>query len=237
VTRRQALRRSAYGIAVVVAGAGLHAGCAERIGNRAAAGAVAALQKQHDEHPDQRPAKIAAASAVEGAVEALDTPEQRARIERMVAQAVESAIEALDTPEQRARIQRMVSDAAGAATETAVERVTRQLVAALGAEGEGPLTATLSKSSERIATSSVGSVGAQLAALMPECTGPDKLDCIERRLQRTARATAVSFTSGVEQSIGWEVCAAAFVLGAGGGVLGAWLWSLRNVRRRSLRMA
>jgi hypothetical protein len=213
VTRRQARWRSACGFAVVAAGAGLHVGCAERIGNRAAAGAVAALQKHHDENPDQRPAKIAAASAVEGAVEALDTPEQRARIERMVTQAV------------------------GAAATTAVERVTQQLVAALGTEGEGPLADSLSKTSERLAASAVGSVGTQLAALVPECTGPDQLDCIERRLQRTARTTAASFTSGVEQTIGWQVCLAAFVLGAGGGVLGAWFWSLRTVRRRSLRMA
>ena len=75
------------------------------------------------------------------------------------------------------------------------------------------------------------------AALLLECPGPDRLGCLERRLQRTARTTAASFTSGVKETLGWQLLLVAFALGAGGGVTGAWLWSLRHHRRRSLRMA
>jgi hypothetical protein len=213
VTTWRALRRSAGKLAVVVACAGLHSACAERIGKKAAEGAVTELQRQHEQNPDKKPMKLAAASAVEGAVEALDAPEQRARVERLVAEAVAAAVH------------------------TAVEQATRQVVAELGAQGEGPLATSLSRTGERIATTAVGGVGAQLAALVPECTGPDQLDCIEQRLQRTARSTAASFTAGVRETLGWQLLLVAFVLGAGGGVFGAWLWSLRHYRRRSLRMA
>ena len=205
--------RSAGGMAVVVALAGLQAACAERIGKQAAAGAIAEVQRQRAENPEQRPMKVAAASAVEGAVEALNAPEQQAQIERLV------------------------SRAAAVAAQVAVEEATRQMVASLGPDGQGPLAVRLSRTGEQVVTNAVGEVGTQLATLVPECTGPDQLACIERRLQRTAHDTAASFTSGVKESIGWQVLLVAFVLGAGGGVLGAWLWSLRHFRRRSLRLA
>ncbi|HMF41809.1 MAG TPA: hypothetical protein VKQ32_14125 [Polyangia bacterium] len=216
MTLERALR-SAVGMAVVVALAGLQAGCAERIGKKAAAGAIAELQRQHDENPDRRPAKVAAASAVEGVVEALGTPERQAQIDRLV------------------------SRAAAVAAQTAVQEATRQMVVSLGPDGQGPLASSLSRIGQQIGhqvvTNAVDDVGAQLAALVPECTGPDPLACVERRLQRTAHGTAASFTSGVKESIGWQVLLVAFALGAGGGVLGAWLWSLRHFRRRSLRLA
>jgi len=218
VTPRRVLRRlhPAGRVVVLVAGAGLavhSAACAEHISKSAARGAVEELQKQHAENPDKRPAKLAAASAVEGAVEALDNPAQRARIERLVAQA------------------------ASAAAQNAVEQATRQMVVALGSDGRGPLAVSLSRTGERFATSALDGVGSQLATLVPECAGPDQLDCIERRLQRTARSTAASFTTGVKETIGWQLLLLAFGLGAGGGLLGSWLWSLRHYRRRSLRMA
>jgi hypothetical protein len=237
--------RFAGGFAVVVACAALLSGCAHRIGQNAAQGAVSELKRQNQQNPEQRPAKLMAASAIEGAFEALDQPAQRARIERMVSQAVAAAVqttvEALDEPAQRAAIERIVSQAVAAAAHTAVEEATREMVVSLGEDGRGPLAVSLSRTGERFAaassTAAVGGVGSQLAALVPECTGPDALDCIDRRLQRTARLTAASFTSGIKDSLGWQLLLVAFVLGAVGGVLASWLWSLRLYRRRSLRMA
>ena len=205
--------RSAGGMAVIVALAGLQAACAERLGKQAAAGALAEIRRQHDENPEQRPMKVAAASAVEGAVEVLSAPEHQAQIDRIV------------------------SRAAAVAAQVAVQEATRQMVASLGPDGQGPLGVRLSRTGEQVVTNAVGEVGAQLATLVPECTGPDQLACIERRLQRTAHDTAASFTSGVKENIGWQILLVAFALGAGGGVLGAWLWSLRQFRRRSLRLA
>jgi len=217
VTGRHPADSLARGLLLLAAMAGLHAGCAEAIGKRAASGAVSELRRQSNENPDQRPARIAAASAVEGAVEALDTPEQRARIDRLIAHAV------------------------SVAATTAVENATRQLVADLGPDGRGPLAVSIKRTGEQLTSSVTSSVtdqvGSELAALVPECPGPDRLACLERRLQQTARVTATSFTTGVKDSIGWQILLVAFALGAGGGVLGAWLWSLRHYRRRTLRMA
>ena len=205
---------SRRGLVLVRRVAAVAAGCAERIGKQAAAGAVAELQKEHAssaDDPGQQPARIAGERAVEGAVTALDAPEQRARIERIVP--------------------RRVSVAAA----TAVEKATRQLVAELGPDGEGPLAVSLSRTGERVSAAAVGGRGRRAAsspALLPECNGPDRLGCIEQRLQQTARSTAASFTAGVKDTIGWQLLLVAFALGAGGGVLGAWLWSLRSVERR-----
>ena len=110
------------------------------------------------------------------------------------------------------------------------------MVAELGPDGEGPLAVSLSRTGERVSAAAVGSVGAEIALLAPECVGPDPLGCLERRLQQTARSTAASFTAGVKDTAGWQLLLVAFALGAGGGLLGAWLWSLRHFRRRTLRM-
>ena len=111
------------------------------------------------------------------------------------------------------------------------------MIAELGPNGEGPLSMSLAKAGERISAAAVDSTGTELAALFPDCAGPDRLACIEQRLQHTARSTAASFTSGVKDSIGWQLLLLMFALGALGGVLGAWLWSLRPVRRRDFRTA
>ena len=72
--------------------AGSQPGCAERIGQKAAAGAVSEL-KQHaaEQDPSKQPSRLAGERVVEGAVDALDAPEQRDAIERLVAQAVSGA--------------------------------------------------------------------------------------------------------------------------------------------------
>jgi hypothetical protein len=235
------LRPSLPWIAVVVACAGFASACAQRLGKEATAGALSEIERQRAEHPDQRPMLLAAESVVQGVVGTLDRPEERARLDRIVSEAASagarSTIDAFDQPEQRARIARMISEAVAAATHTAVQQATREMVVSLGPEGQGPLAVSMSRAGERVAASTVGGVGGQLAALVPECTGPDQMECIERRLQRSARTTAASFTSGVKDAIGWQLLFIVFVLGAAGGVLGAWLWSLRHYRRRTLRMA
>jgi DNA-binding protein YbaB len=194
--------------------------CAERIGKNAAAGAMAELQKER-------------------ASSATDTNKQVVRIagER----AVEGVVEALDAPEQREAIKRLIADAVSAAAASAVEETTRRMIAELGPGGEGPLADTLVRTGERVsaaaAVAAMGGMGSELAGLLPECSGPDRMECIDRRLQQTARSTAASFTSGVKDSLGWQLLLLMFMLGAGGGVLGAWLWSLRPVRRREFRTA
>jgi hypothetical protein len=258
VTTRRPAERFARGFMLLAATAGLHAaGCAEAIGKRTASGAVEELRRQSAENPSQQPSRIVATNAVDGTLRALDTPEHRALIERMIehavsvatTNAVDGTLQALDTPEHRALIERTIAHAVSVAATTAVENTTRQLIADLGPDGRGPLAVSLTRTGEQmtsamtsVATTAVSSsvsdtVSRELAALVPECAGPERLDCLQRRLQQTARVTASSFTTGVKDSIGWQVLMVVFALGAGGGVLGAWLWSLRHYRRRTLRMA
>jgi hypothetical protein len=212
VTAGRALRLSARGIALIAALAGVASGCAGLMGKRAAEGAVKAIEAQASAGPEQQIARVAATRAVEGAVSALEEPAQREII------------------------QRLVNEAVSAAATLAVQQATQQMVAELGPDGDGPLALSLSRTGERVSASAVGSVGSEIARLAPECVGPDPLGCLERRLQQTARSTAASFTAGVRDTVGWQLLLVAFVLGAGGGLLGAWLWSLRHVRRRGLRM-
>jgi hypothetical protein len=212
VTAGRALGRSARVIALIAALAGVASGCAGLIGKRAAEGGVKAMKEQASSDPKQQIARVAAERAVEGAVSALEEPAQRAII------------------------QRLVNEAVSAAATLAVEKATRQMVAELGPDGDGPLAVSLSRTGERVSAAAVGSVGSEIALLAPECVGPDPLGCLERRLQQTARLTAASFTSGVKDTAGWQLLLVAFALGAGAALLGAWLWSLRHFRRRSLRM-
>jgi hypothetical protein len=212
VKRPQAFRGSMSGF-VVLAALAVGSGCARHIGKQAAAGAVAEMQRQSTANPGNPQVQKAAAKAVEGALTELDSPEEVARIEHLVSQA------------------------ASAAADVAVAKATEKLLAQLGEEGDGPLAVSFARTGERVSAAAVGSVGSELLALAPECAGPDPLACIEKRLQQTARATAASFSAGVRETLGWQLLLVAFGLGAGGGVLGAWLWSLRLERRRTLRMA
>ncbi len=209
------------GVVLLALLAAVQPACAERMAKNATAGAVNELQRQRadaDQDPTKQMARTAGVRAVEGVMGELDTPEQRAAIQRMIAQA------------------------ASIAAATAVEEATRHMIAQLGRDGEGPLAVTLARAGEHVsgatAAAAIDGVGRELAGLLPECNGPDRLECIERRLQQTARLTAASFTSGVKDSIGWQLLLLMFMLGAAGGVLGAWLWSSwRLVRRRDFRTA
>ena len=212
MTAGRALRRSARGIALIAALAGVASGCAGLMGKRAAEGAVKAIEEQASAGPEQQIARIAAERAVEGAVSALEEPAQKEII------------------------QRLVNEAVSAAATIAVQNATRQMVAELGPDGEGPLAVSLSRTGERVSAAAVSSVASEIALLAPECVGPDPLGCLERRLQQTARSTAASFTAGVKDTVGWQLLLVAFALGVGAALLGAWLWSLRHFRRRSLRM-
>jgi hypothetical protein len=210
VNGRQALRRAAPSLAFIVAIACVHPGCAQHIGKQAAEGAANELRRQAEARPE-KPAHEAAENAVVGVVDALDDPAQRARIDSLIAQAVSAAATA------------------------AVEKATRQLVAELGSDGDGPLAVSIARTGQRVSAAAVGGVGGELIALAPECAGPDPLGCLEKRLQQTARSTAASFSAGVRETLGWQLLLVAFALGAVGGMLGTWLWSLLHERQERRR--
>lgn len=166
-------------------------------------------------------------------------PTGRPASEIAAERAVQGAMKALDDPEQQARIQKMISAAVAAVTRTMVEDASAQLMAELGPNGSGPLAVSMSQAGQRVSASVaggvvggvVGGMGTQLASLVPECNGPNRAACLQQRLQETTRTTAASFSRGVRDSIGWQFLLLAFALGAVGGALGSWLWSLRTARR------
>jgi hypothetical protein len=68
-----------------------------------------------------------------------------------------------------------------------------------------------------------------LADAVPACGGRDPAGCLQAYLHDLARSSAVGFTGGVRDTIGWSVLFLAFALGVAGGVVGSWLWSLRGL--------
>ncbi len=200
---------------LIAALASMPGACAERIGRKAAEGAMDSMREQQANRTGPPPAQMAAEHAVEGAMKALDDPEQQARIQRMIAAAVAQV------------------------TRTMIDDASAEVVAQLGENGSGPLAVSLAQAGQRVSTSVaggvvggvVGGVGSELASLVPECSGPNRAACLQQRLQETTRSTAASFSKGVRDSIGWQFLLLAFALGAVGGALGSWLWSLRAVRR------
>jgi hypothetical protein len=234
-----------------VTAAGMAPGCAHRVGERASSGMVAGIQsaasEAADAPPEQQLSRRMAGRAVAGALETLDTPEQRARLQAIVAAAVDSATRAaisgvtaaLDDATDSA-IQGMTA-AVDRATRAAIDAAAGQLVAQLGRAGDGPLGQSLARTGAGVSAAVVGSVvsgvGDGLVGLTPGCEGAERAGCIERRLGGLAQATGAGFAAGVAKSIRWPVLMLDFAAGALAGVLGAWLWSLRHHRVRRFQTA
>jgi len=216
--------------------------CAHRMGEQSAKGMAQALEEQSD--PNKQLMRVGATRAVEGALTALDVPENREQLRSLVSDvvseamqtAIKGAVATFNAPEQRDQIRSLVSDVMSEAMQTAVEDATRQLVAELGPDGDGRLAASLTNTSSRIAAGVVSGARGEMMALFPDCGGADPRGCIERQLQDMARSTGAGFTKGVRESLGLPLVFLVFVLGVAGGVFGTWLMT-RRPQRRVLRTA
>jgi len=225
-------------LAVAVFGSG----CAHRMGEQGAKGMAQALEDQSD--PNKQLMRVGATRAVEGALTALDVPENREQLRSLVSDvvseamqtAVKGAVAAFNAPEQRDQIRSLVSDVMSEAMQTAVEDATRQLVAELGPDGDGRLAASLTNTSSRIAAGVVSGARGEIMTMFPDCDGADPRGCMERQLHQMARSTAAGFTAGVRESLWRPLLFLAFVLGVAGGVFGTWLMT-RRPQRRVLRTA
>jgi hypothetical protein len=226
--------------ALVVAVSGT--GCAQRFGKQSAKGMVAGLEGQSD--PNKQLMRVGAHRAVEGAVAALEAPEQREQIRGLVSEvmseavqtAIKSAIATFEAPEQREQIRSLVSEVMSEAVQTAVDDATRQMVAALGPDGDGRLTASLANASSRIAAGVVSGARGEMMAMFPDCSDPDPRACMQRQLHEMARSTAAGFTKGMRESLALAALFVAFAMGVAGGVFGTWLMT-RRPQRRVLRTA
>ena len=131
----------------------LASACAHQMGRNATQGAaqeVANSQAATADDPSRQVSRVFAQRAMEGALTALDAPEQRARIEHLVDIAVERSVEgaaaALDAPEQRARVQRFVNGAVTEAVASAFQAASgasrgesRGAAGGVGAPGPSPV--------------------------------------------------------------------------------------------------
>ncbi len=244
-------RGSVLAMLALIAGAA--PSCAERIANRAAAGATTGLQEQlkaADADPKKQAARVAGQRAVAGALEEIDDPKQRERIRRVVDEAVSQAVaSALATATARAAAATSTRAAAGSGTppagtpgnspaellagqlaRSAADNAIRKLTVELGAGGR--LSTTLTGAGQRLSASVVEGASNKLADLVPGCTGADAPACRQQRLRELTRAAGAGFSSGIRDSIGWPLLIVAAGLGGLAGVSAHRLWSGRRTRRQ-----
>lgn len=226
----------------------LASACAHQMGQGAASGAAQKVregQAVSADDPNKQIARVAAQRAVEGAVAALDAPEQRARIQQVVNAAVTEAVaSALRTATEvptgkNAGLagERGVSPVAllmGQAARSAVEDAVHELVVNLGGGGEGPLAASIASTGKNVSAAVVGSALDQLTQLFPGCRGPDTVACINRQIAVMSQSAAAGFSTGLRQSIGWPLLIVAGLIGLLIGLLSHWLWSQRGHHGRQV---
>jgi hypothetical protein len=224
---------------VALIGLVLVAGCAARMAKNMSAGIV---QQQANAPESEQISRIMSSRVVEGAVDTLDTPEQRQKIQRIVnaavAEAVASALRVALAPGAIAGVGGGGRGAAAvlagqigrAATEDALGRVADELGSA-GALSQG-IVATGAKATN-------AAVGAALGEFFPECRGDDDAAaaCRRERMQTLTRATAASVSAGVRDSFAWPLLLLAIAIGLTLGALAHWAVTLRRRRPHALRHA
>ena len=196
----------------------------EPTSQRATRGAVTVIQEQAPEGEVGRP--LARNTAI-GLLDALSQPEQLRQLRLVAAAASAGALEGAASPtdelleDPRACVEAartrglgkgarpVLCAAASAGNETPIEELaeqaavvfvdtfTRKLIAQLGRNGQGPLADSVAATGERISGSAARGVRAELGNLFPECKGPERPRCIERRLEALGRAA----TSGVAKGL------------------------------------
>jgi hypothetical protein len=187
-----------------------------------------AIQEQQaaaEADPSRQLSRLMGERMVAGAVTALDEPEQRERIKRLIDESVRQAVESAFAA---APIEELATDAARTATAAAMNEV----AAALGPDGR--LGASLIASSGRVSAAVVDSALAStrngLAEIFPGCTGPDAAACRERRIQELTRAAGHGFAAGVRDSLAWPIVLVSMLAGCVAGILLHRAWSGRRAR-------
>ncbi len=208
------------------------------MGKNAAQGAAQVLsegQAATSEDQSRQISRIMAERAVEGAIAALDAPEQRARLQQVtdaaVAQAIATAFRAAGeaTRDQVAGpVGREAALFMGKVARTAVDDALRGVVAELGSHGEGPLATSMAGTGKNVSAAVVGSALDQLNQLFPGCRGADAVACVNRQIASMSQSAAIGFAAGLRQTIGWALLIFAGLIGLLMGVLSHWLWSQRR---------
>jgi hypothetical protein len=232
----RALRLAPWLFAAVLAL--LESACAHQMGKNAAQGATQVLaegQAATSDDQSKQISRIMAERAVEGAIAAMDAPEQRARIQQVVdgavAQAVATAFRAAGEA-TRAEVAgaagQQVAFLMGKVARAAVDDALHGLAADLGSHGEGPLAVSIAGTGKNVSAAVVGGALDQLNQLFPGCRGTDALACVNRQIASMSQSAAIGFAAGLRQTIGWALLIFAGLIGLLMGVLSHWLWSQRG---------
>ena len=216
----------------------LESACAHEMGKNAAQGAaqeVANSQAATADDPSRQVSRVFAQRATEGALAALDAPEQRARLQQVidvaVSQAVASAFRAAGDATRggvAGAAGQEVAFVMGKVARTAVDDALRGLVADLGRRGEGPLATSMAATGKNVSGAVVAGALDQLNQLFPGCRGADAVACVNRQIASMSQSAAIGFAAGLRQTIGWALLIFAGLIGLLMGVLSHWIWSQRG---------
>lgn len=251
------MRRPA--VATLLAATLLCAGCGQWYGRQATKGALRATERSAQEiDPEERgPAfERAARGATAGALTEISKPEHLEELQKVVramtagaiggvAEGVEGVGGATDasgrvaTPERdavapeqparpssRAPAARPMERMAGNMAHGAASAFMREL----GPEGEGRLGRSLEATSRRMSAAAVRGAQDEVDPLFPECEGPGRSECVERRIAGLAKSASAGASQGIRETLAWPALLLAFAAGLLAALLAVALWS--GLRRR-----
>ena len=149
--------------------------CAHQMGKNAAMGAaqqVANSQEATADDPSRQVSRVFAQRVTEGALVALDAPEQRERIQHLVnlvaERAIEGSVATLDAPAQRERIQQVVNGAVVEAVTSAFQVATKgpggERADAAGLPGASPMALLAGQMARRAVDDAVHGLVADLGS-------------------------------------------------------------------------
>jgi hypothetical protein len=186
-------------------------GCAHRIANQAGKGMASALQEQQAEaDPSRQPSRLMGQRAAAGVIEALDEPEQRERIQRLIDDSVRQTVRAAF---EAAPVEELAEQIARAATAAAMN----QVALALGPDG-------------RLGASLIATSGRATAAAVDGALGSVRGQLDQRRIQELTRAAGQGFSMGLRDALAWPVVLVSLLAGCLAGILGHRAWAGRRAR-------
>ena len=200
-------------------------GCAHGMGSSATEGAIAELRQQRQENLEAGKAPVieqAARIAVGGTLEELTDPSRQEQINQIVTTATEgvlsSAVQSLNGRGAwgggPVELDGTRIGALGRQFSTGFyQGMSQQLQLELGPEGSGALAKSLSALVQEMSSAAATGAVAELSSADPECQGPNRKQCLDRRVYEISRIAAAGFTEGMESSLRIPSLVMAFAVG------------------------
>ena len=192
-------------------------GCAHAAGGRAAAGAMQELESQRQQRQESGQAPLveeAAGHVTRGALGELDTPERQEELSRIVAVATESALATVlgaqagaahgvgGGPPPSPEVPTVPMSVLGQQFSTGFAMgLSRQLQLELGPVGEGPLGQSLATLTHEVSAAAVNGATSELAPSDPNCAGPNRQQCTDRRVYEMSKVAGGGFAEGLGRSL------------------------------------